>query len=75
MDVNGLSQQLSGFRVSMVNDLKAVSDTVQRIDGETVSSFIDYMEECQGQLLTSGIGKYPFCNASTWYVSFNMIAA
>lgn len=47
---------LQGFTSSLQNDLAAATIS-QEVDRKMVATFIDVLEECQGQLLVSGIGE------------------
>ena len=64
--------ELHGFNTSLQNDLQAVdqmtcrqfgqSYVADRIDQTSLSTFMNIIEECKGQLLTSGIGiAYELC--------------
>ena len=48
--------ELHGFTTSLQNDLQAVANVADRIDQTSLSTFMNIIEECKGQLLTSGIG-------------------
>ena len=47
---------LSGFNTSLRNDLQAAANIADRIDQTSLATFMNIIEECEGQLLTSGIG-------------------
>ena len=54
--------ELHGFNTSLQNDLQAVANIADRIDQTSLASFMNIIEECKGQLLTSGIGiSYGLC--------------
>jgi len=47
--------ELHGFNTSLKNDLQAVANVADRIDQTSLSTFMNIIEQCKGQLLTSGI--------------------
>ena len=48
----------TGFSQSIVKDLTAISSLVQGLDPSSVSDFLDYIDDCKGQILLSGVGKF-----------------
>jgi len=54
--------ELHQFNSSLKNDLQAVANVADRIDQTSLATFMNIIEECKGQLLTSGIGiSYGLC--------------
>jgi len=46
------------FFQSISNDIMAINSLVQELDRDRVCEFVDFIENCEGQILLSGIGKY-----------------
>ena len=46
----------SGFNSSLRNDLQAAANIEDRIDQTSLATFMNIIEECEGQLLISGMG-------------------
>ena len=53
-----VSTKLRGFNTSLQNDLAAVANISDRIDRTSLATFMNIMEGCSGQILTSGIGRF-----------------
>ena len=47
----------TNFFQSISKDIMAINSLVHGLDGDGVSDFIDFIENCKGQILLSGIGK------------------
>ena len=52
-----MGARLQGFASSIRKDMDAVAKLPECMDGKSVSSFVDYCQDCPGQLLVSGIGE------------------
>ena len=50
---------LSAFRTSLVNDLQAATAMCDGLDMNSVEPFLSALEDCQGAILTSGVGEGP----------------
>ena len=48
---------LSAFRTSLVNDLQAATAMCDGLDMNSVEPFLSALEDCQGAILTSGVGE------------------
>ena len=53
-----VSTKLRGFNTSLQNDLAAVANISDRIDRTSLATFMNIMEGCSRQILTSGIGRF-----------------
>ena len=60
----GVEEDLSGYNAcpdfenSINADFEAAQGVLDLMDFRTVSKFIDYIENCKGNVLVSGIGKH-----------------
>ena len=52
-----VSIKLRGFDTSLQNDLAAVANISDRIDRTSLAMFMNIIDECSGQIFTSGIGR------------------
>ena len=49
--------RLQGFQTSLHNDMTAAAAVSEQVDHDSLLRFLDIIEHCPGQLLTSGIGE------------------
>ena len=50
--------RLQSFKASLRNDVQGIKDIEERIDCKSLTSFLDALEGCQGQIIVSGIGEH-----------------
>lgn len=60
-----VSTKLRGFNTSLQNDLAAVANISDRIDRTSLATFMNILEGCSGQILTSGIGRFSLISWTT----------
>ena len=49
---------MEAFKTSLKNDVEAVACVNEQLDFCEAETFIDLLDCCEGQLITSGIGNY-----------------
>lgn len=57
LSAGDVSTKLRGFNTSLQNDLAAVANISDRIDRTSLAMFMNIIDECSGQIFTSGIGR------------------